>query len=219
MEMTHIPDCQAAEAALCDYLDGLLTPEERAGMRAHLAACPACAAYERDVREAMEALGEAEPTEAPPILVNKILFQIPAQATGWRGWLGRFFEPVMQPRVVMGAMMTVLSLAMMTRCAGVPSRSLSSADLDPVKIWGAFEDRVHRAWDRSSKAYESLRVVYEVRSRVSEWRQEQEEQNAAKDAAVSDALKSRAMTPKSGTAPAAAKPDKQQGESKKEVGK
>ena len=210
MEMTHIPDCQAAEAALCDYLDGLLTPEEHAGMRAHLAACAGCAAFERDIRE---------PAEAPPILVNKILFQIPAQASGWRGWLGRFFEPVMQPRVVMGAMMTVLSLAMMTRCAGVPSRSLSSADLDPVKIWGAFEDRVHRAWDRSFKAYESLRVVYEVRSRVSEWRQEQEEQTAAKDAAVSDALKSRALTPKPRSAPAAATPDQHQAKSKQEVGK
>ncbi len=66
-------------------------------------------------------------------MVNKILFQIPAQSTGWRGWLGRVFEPVMQPRIVMGAMMTVLSLAMMTRCAGVPSRSLTASDLDPVR--------------------------------------------------------------------------------------
>jgi hypothetical protein len=76
-------------------------------------------------------------------------------------------------------MMTVLSLAMMTRCAGVPSRSLTAADLDPIRIWGAVDDKVHRTWDRTLKAYESMRVVYEVRSRIHEWRQQQEEEDAA----------------------------------------
>ena len=194
METIHIPDCQACEAALCDYLDGTLTPELRSEVRAHLAQCLACAAYEQDIRDGLGLLQEAEAVEAPPTLVNKILFQIPASPKSWRGWLGRFFEPVMQPRIVMGAMMTVLSLAMMTRCAGVPSRSLSAADLDPVKVWGSFDDRLHRTWDRTVKAYESLRVVYEVRSRVHEWRQQQEEQDAAaRDAATKDAIKSRAM--------------------------
>jgi hypothetical protein len=97
----------------------------------------------------------------------------------------------------MGAMMTVLSLAMMTRCAGVPSRSLTAADLDPVKVWGSFDDRVHRTWDRTVKAYESLRVVYEVRSRVHEWRQQQEDQDsAAADAAGHEALRTKQLPAK-----------------------
>jgi anti-sigma factor RsiW len=192
MDEMHIPDCEAFESALCDYLDGTATPELRAEMALHLSQCPACAAYERDIREAMGLLSEAETPDAPAIMVNKILFQIPAQSTGWRGWLGRVFEPVMQPRIVMGAMMTVLSLAMMTRCAGVPSRSLTASDLDPVRIWGSFDDRMHRTWDRSVKAYESMRVVYEVRTRIHEWRQQQEEQDqAATNAAAKDALQSK----------------------------
>ena len=206
MDMIHIPDCEAFESALCDYLDGTATPELRAEMEIHLSQCAACAAYERDIREAMGLLEEAEPLEAPAIMVNKILFQIPAQTTGLRGWLARIFEPVMQPRVVMGAMMTVLSLAMMTRCAGVPSRAVTSADLDPVKIWGSFDDRLHRTWDRSVKAYESMRVVYEVRARVHEWRQQQEEQDqAATNAAAKDALKSKAVGAKSPAASPAGK--------------
>jgi hypothetical protein len=197
MEMTHIPDCEAFESALCDYLDGTATPELRAEMALHLSQCAPCAAYERDIREAMGLLSEAEPVEAPAVMVNKILFQIPAQTTGFRGWLGRIFEPIIQPRVVMGAMMTVMSLAMMTRCAGVPSRSLTSADLNPTKIWGSFDDKLHRTWDRTVKTYESLRVVYEVRARVHEWRQQQEEQDqAATDAAAKDALKSKAVSSK-----------------------
>ena len=205
--MTHIPDCEAFESALCDYLDGTSAPELRAEMLAHLSQCPACAAYERDVRDAMGLLQLAAPVDPPAMMVNKILFQIPVRTTGWRGWVNRLFEPVMQPRVVMGAMMTVLSLAMMTRCAGVPSRSLSSADLDPVKIWGAFDDRVHRTWDRTVKAYESMRVVYEVRARVHEWRQQQEEQDqAANDAAAKEALKSKAVGAKPATTPAASTP-------------
>ncbi len=208
----HIPDCEAFESALCDYLDGACSPEARAAMAIHLSECVACAAYERDIREGMGLLQAAEPLDAPPVMVNRILLQVPAQATGWRGWLARLFEPLvqpfLQPRIVMGAMMTVLSLAMMTRCAGVPSRSLTASDLDPVRIWGAFDDRVHRTWDRTVKAYESMRVVYEVQGRVHEWRQQQEEQDRiARDEAARDALRAKDVTAKQPGGATSPKPD------------
>lgn len=194
MDSIQIRDCLSCETALCDYVDGTLAAELRPEMEAHLAQCPSCTAYLSDIREGMSLLSEVEPLEAPPILVNKILLEIPVKATGWRAWLGRFLEPILQPRLVMGAMMTVLSLAMMTRCAGVPSRSLTSSDLDPVKIWAAFDDRLHRTWDRSVKGYESMRLVYEVRSRIHEWRAQQEEQDsAAAEAAANQALKNRRL--------------------------
>ncbi len=204
MASMHIPDCQACEAALCDYVDGVLSADARVEMEIHLRQCAACADYEADIREGMGVLREADTLDAPPILVNKILFQIPTRATGWRARFGRFFEPVMQPRIVMGAMMTVLSLAMMTRCAGLPSRSVTAADLDPVKVWSSFDDRAHRTWDRTVKAYESMRLVYEVRSRVHEWRQQQEEQDtAAADAAGNEALRTKQLPAKeSGAKPA-----------------
>ena len=40
------------------------------------------------------------------------------------------------------------------------------SDLDPVKVWAAVEDKSHRVWDRTLKYYESLRVVYEIQSRL-----------------------------------------------------
>ncbi len=51
----------------------------------------------------------------------------------------------------------------------------TAADLDPVRLWGSLDDRVHRTWVRSVKAYESMRLVYEVQSRVTEWKQKQQE--------------------------------------------
>jgi len=191
MESIQIRDCQACEAALCDYVDGTLAEELRGQVEAHLGGCPACAVYLKDIQDALVVLREAEEIEPPPVLVNRILFQIPAKESGFLGWLGRFFEPVRQPRFVMGAMMTVLSLAMMSRCAGVPNRTLTQSDIDPVKIVGAFEDRVHRTWDRGVMAYESIRLVYEIRSRVHDWRQQEELDSAANDAAAKDAIKAR----------------------------
>jgi hypothetical protein len=190
-ESIQIRDCQACEAALCDYVDGTLTQELREQVEGHLGDCPACAAYLKDIQDALVVLREADEIDPPPVLVNKILFQIPAKESGLWGWLGRFFEPVRQPRFVMGAMMTVLSLAMMSRCAGVPNRTLTQSDIDPVKIVGAFEDRVHRTWDRGVMAYESIRLVYEIRSRVHEWRQQEELDSAANDAAAREAVKAR----------------------------
>ena len=78
-------------------------------------------------------------------------------------------EPVLQPRYAMGMAFTLLSFAMLGRFAGIEVRHLSLADLDPVKIWTAAEDRVTRTWQRGVKYYESMRLVFEIESRVKEW--------------------------------------------------
>jgi hypothetical protein len=197
MNFSRIPDCEAFEAALCDYVDGVLTAEQSAAFEQHASQCAGCAVYLADVREGFGALTSIPEVEPPPVLVAHLLHQIPQRSFGLKGWMARLFEPVLQPRVVMGAMMTVLSLAMMTRCAGVQSRSLTASDLDPVKIWVAFDDRVHRTWDRTVKTYESMRVVYEIRSRIRDWREQQDEQDsAATEAAAAQALKNRQAVPR-----------------------
>ena len=72
--------------------------------------------------------------------------------------------------------MTLLSFAMLGRFAGIEVKHLSPADLDPVKIWTAAEDRVSRTWQRGVKYYESLRLVYEIESRVKEWSEDSGDQ-------------------------------------------
>lgn len=172
--------CNDFDSLLCDFLDGKLAGERRLVMESHLAHCFVCSELTRDSREALALMDRSSDVEVPPELVTKILQQIPES-----GWLGRlsqgFFAPVLrplfQPRVVMGAMLTVLSLSMMTRCAGVPKHALTAADLDPVRMVGALDDKVHRGWERSVKTYESMKLVYEVQSRVNDWKEKQREED------------------------------------------
>ena len=166
--------CNDFDALLCDYLDGTLPLERRQLMDVHVAGCAACAELARDSREVMGVAERSANVDVPPELVTKILHQIPRG--GWLArTLGPLFQPIFQPRVVMSAMVTILSVSMMTRCAGKPQHSLTAADLDPVRLWTSFDDKVHRVWDRSVKTYESLKLVYEVQSRVNEWKEKQQE--------------------------------------------
>ena len=76
--------------------------------------------------------------------------------------------------------MTILSFSMLGRFAGLQLRQLSPKDFNPAAVWQGIDDRLHRAWDRSVKFYESLRVVYEIQTRIREWtEQDQTERKAA----------------------------------------
>lgn len=205
---TTARDCAAVEELLADYLDGTLEPETLVRVKAHLASCDLCAELAREAAAGMQFLAQVSEPDVPPYLVNRILQNAPtrwserlSQRDGARGWLNRLIAPVLQPRLVMGAMMTVLSLAMMTRCAGAPNRSLTATDLDPVKVWGALDDRLHRTWARTVKTYESMRLVYEVQSRLREWKQSESD-----PASADSAIESRKVN---GTAPKTAEPAKE----------
>lgn len=173
--------CLDIEVLLADYVDGTLPESDRIGVETHLASCAACAEFARDVAGAVQFVESAALVEPPKELVNKILFQVgngvsraPSRPSLLRRvfgkTLGGWLEPVVQPRFAMGMAMTMLSFAMLGRQVHV--RQLKPSDLDPVAIWNAAEDRVARTWDRGVKYYESLRVVFEVQSRLSEWSEE-----------------------------------------------
>jgi hypothetical protein len=101
------------------------------------------------------------------------------EAGGFKKWLHGRLEPLLQPRLVAGAMMTILSLSMMTQCSGVQVRDLKPEDLNPERVWVNLETKVERMYDRSIKTYESMRLVYEVRQELRDWRDQQQEQDAA----------------------------------------
>jgi len=177
-------NCADVEILLADYVDGTLRAEERFALEAHLAGCAVCAELARDASAAVAFMEHAAAVQAPPELVTRILFEItagPSRAVIKPSWVrrvfGRWLEPVLQPRFAMGMAMTVLSFAMIGRFTNV--RQLTPADLDPVKVWTAAEDRVVRWYNRGVKYYESLRVVYEIQSRLKEWAEEQPNAPAA----------------------------------------
>jgi anti-sigma factor RsiW len=174
-------NCAEIEIILADYLDGALAAEEKSAIESHLSTCKACEELAADAAGAVAFMERASEVTAPPELVTRILFEIssgPSRAAVKPSWVRRIFgnrlggklmEPVLQPRYAMGMAMTLLSFAMLGRFAGIEVRHLSPSDLDPVKIWAAAEDRATRTWQRGVKYYESLRLVYEIESRVKEW--------------------------------------------------
>lgn len=179
-------NCSDLETLLCDYVDGTLTPLEKAEVERHLAACTACAETARDAAAAVAFMEKAAEIEPPPELITRILFELPVtrsrparERSGLGAALARLLRPVFQPRFAMGMAMTILSFSMIGRFAGIDVRQLSVSDLDPVRVWQSFDNRIERGWQRAVKFYESLRLFYELRARFSDLTAEEEEAGTA----------------------------------------
>ncbi len=164
-------NCAELEVLLCDYVDGALNPAQRAVVEEHLARCAACAELVRDARAAVAFIERVADVEPPKELMTRLVFAAaPAarQSRRFRFRHLRWLEPVLQPRVAMGMAMTILSFSMLGRFVNIPVRQLQPSDLNPVQIWAAVDDKVHRAWERGVKYYESIRLFVEIKSRFRE---------------------------------------------------
>ena len=176
-------NCADAESLICDY--ATLASAERFELERHLADCPACAELARDGAEAVAFMERVADVEPPQELITRILYHAPRvksrEVKAARGWLGRLVGPVvhsiLQPRFVMSAAMTVLSFAMLSRF--VPIRQLNKADLRPSEVWASLDDRSHRAWARTVKYYENLKVVYQIQTLLRDWQQQAEDRKPA----------------------------------------
>lgn len=181
--------CAELEPLICDYADGTLSPELRAEVERHLAGCAACAETARDAAAVMGFIGRAADVEAPPELVTRILFDPPwaqPRPHSGRGFWSRWrpiWQPVLQPRLAMGMAMTILSFAMLVRFVA-PIRQLTPKDVDPAAVWRTLDDRVYRAWQRTVKFYESMRLVYQIQTTVQEWQQQQDSEAAMEADAI-----------------------------------
>ncbi len=174
-------NCVDLEALLCEYLDGTLAAEARAEVEEHLARCENCAALARDAGAAVEFLGRAEAVEPPPALMTRILFELNSQRErkrqpgGFTKLVQGWFQTIRQPRFAMGFALTILSFSLLGKLVGFEPRQLTLDDLKPARVWQSLDDRVYRAWQRTVKFYENLRLVYEVQTQIKEWKQREQE--------------------------------------------
>jgi anti-sigma factor RsiW len=167
-------NCSEFEILLADYIDGTLGTAERAQLEQHASSCSACSELLKDACGAVAFLSRVADVAPPPELVTRIAFQAPARRDREpferQGLLSRlsakWLYPILQPRLVMGMAMTILSFAMLERCTGFHVQQIQAADLNPVRIWGSVEDKTMRVKDRAIKYYENLRWVYEIETRV-----------------------------------------------------
>jgi anti-sigma factor RsiW len=175
-------NCAEFESTLADYVDGTLDASGRASLERHASLCAGCREFLEEVTGAEAFLRRAADIEPPATLITRIAYQAPLGRTREpyerQGFLSRlaskWLQPVLQPRLVMGMAMTVLSFAMLERCTGVKVQNIQAADLSPVRVWGGVEDRAVRLKDRVVKSYENLRVVYEIETRLKDLEQQQE---------------------------------------------
>ncbi len=189
--------CTELEILITDYLDGTLAADERLRLQEHLAECESCRSFAQDVRGAVQILGQARVVEPPPDLITRIAYQAPLgrvrdpgeQQGSINRWLSKWLQPVLQPRLVMSMAMTILSFAMLERCTGVKVQHLQVADMNPVRIWGAAEDKVLRTRDRALKYYENLRWVYEIEVRIRTLQEQQEAALSAQQQAPGNRIK------------------------------
>lgn len=170
-------NCADAESLICDY--ATLSSAERFELERHLGECHLCAELARDAVAGAEFLRRAEPVEAPPELINRILFAAPwvRKKSKAQGWLDALFSPIKQPRFAMSMAMTIVSLGMLARFV-VPVHPIRREDMNPAAVWAGLEDRAYRVWGRALKFYDNLKVVYDIQATLKQWQQSTEEQSA-----------------------------------------
>jgi anti-sigma factor RsiW len=69
-------DCIVAVEQVTDYLEGALHPQLRTQFEQHLAACPPCVTYLRQLRKQIEASEKLGETKPPPDEVKQKLLEL-----------------------------------------------------------------------------------------------------------------------------------------------
>ncbi len=159
-------NCTLTEERLSDFLEGALSPEEAAAFSAHAATCASCTNLVAQVGGLVSRMQDVPQVAEPAQLQRKILDatigprkQKPA-AQGWFGWL----PLIWQPRFAMGIVTVAASFVIVFHAA---SASASRTSLNPVNLVRGANRQVHLTYARGAKFVNTLRVVYEIQSRLS----------------------------------------------------
>ena len=179
--------CNEFEALLFDALDQKLSWAEREAFEAHARSCSHCGTMYSEIEAGQRWLKSLTEVEPPANLVNNILaatsgvdtYRLAAAAPARyqpslveriQEWLDAFLTPlwatVRQPRFAMSFSMAFFSLSVALSVAGVKMKDLKQVDLSRNGITHTF----YSTQGRVVKYYENIRLVYEIESRVREFK-------------------------------------------------
>jgi hypothetical protein len=179
--------CNEFEAVLFDALDQKLAGGKLERFRAHARACAKCGPMFAEVEAGQHWLKSLTEVEPPANLVNDILvatsgiqsyrLQSPVAAMHQpslgeriREWADSLLTPVWstvrQPRFAMSFGMAFFSLSVALSVAGVKPTDLKQADLSRSGLRRTY----YTTSARVVKYYENIRLVYEIESRVQEFK-------------------------------------------------
>jgi hypothetical protein len=177
--------CAEFDALLSQAIDGTLAGERLATFEAHGRDCKLCGPLLQEAdagRTWLKSMAEVEP---PADLVTNILLRtsgvLTRQRAGQRvtkSWMDRvgelasaIFSPVVavarQPRFAMSFGMAFFTLSVTLSLAGVKLSDLRHLDLRP----SAVRRNYYETQGRVVKYYENIRFVYEIESRVRQFKQ------------------------------------------------
>jgi Putative zinc-finger len=159
-------NCTLTEERLSDFIDGALSPDERAAFSTHEAGCAPCTKLVSQVSGLVSRMQQAAPLAVPPQLVGKILDDTlgsrrrkPA-SQGLFGWLPSLW----QPRFAMGIVTVAASVLIVFHAAG---STTGNSNLNPLNLVRGANRQIHLTYAHGAKFVNDLRVVYEIQSRLS----------------------------------------------------
>ncbi len=160
--------CEHIEARLSDYLDGLLSPDERHEFDLHANSCENCAQMVASVSRLVGGLHTMEQIETPARLVYSILNQTLGPRESKKGLQASFgwLRGLASARFAYYAVSVAATLLILLTAAGFSWRKPKLADLSPVNLYHGADRQAHLVYARSTKFVSDLRVVYEIQSRL-----------------------------------------------------
>jgi hypothetical protein len=185
-ETKHGIECSQFDALLSEAIDGKLTGSGKQSFEAHSRVCAICGPLLADALAGQQWLKSLEEVEPPAYLINSILAatsgistaRLNAAASGHRTgvggrarqWWDSFVTPtaafVRQPRFVMSFGMIFFSFSLALSAAGVKPSDVANINLRPSAIKRTY----YTTQGKIVKFYENIRFVYEIESRVREFK-------------------------------------------------
>src|SRR5689334_14035313 len=184
-EPKNAMQCGEFDALLNEALDGTLTGPKLEAFQAHARVCAACGPLLAEADAGQRWLKSLSEVEPPANLMHNILVATTGHDskraavrattdTSWAhkltAWLRPVFAPVLavsrQPRFAMSFGMAFFSVSISLSLAGVKVSDVRHVDLRPSAIKRTY----YETSGRVVKYYENIRFVYEIESRVREFK-------------------------------------------------
>lgn len=99
-------ECNKIQEKLSEYIDGILTPDEKVFVEEHLKSCQRCRESLADLRKTIEHVKNLEEIEPPAWLTQKVMTRVRAEAESKKGILHKLFYPL-HIKVPIGAVATI----------------------------------------------------------------------------------------------------------------